>query len=95
MLQGEHFATLSTFIKLPFAIKMFALSMFEWPLKAGFTVYPVYSHTSMWVIRLNAVRIKKEIKNKKLKAPQQILTKHIFINPCPAETGCVIFQRTV
>ena len=29
---------LSTFIKLPFAIKIFALSIFEWPLKTGFTV---------------------------------------------------------
>ena len=29
---------LSTFIKLPFVIKIFALSIFEWPLKTGFTV---------------------------------------------------------
>ena len=39
MLQGEHSAILSTFIKLPFAIKPFVLSIFEWPLKTGFTVY--------------------------------------------------------
>ena len=39
MLQGEHSAILSTFIKLPFAIMTFVLSIFEWPLKAGFTVY--------------------------------------------------------
>ena len=32
MLQGEHSAILSTFIKLPFVI------IFEWPLKTGFTV---------------------------------------------------------
>ena len=38
MLQGEHSAILSTFIKLPFAIKTFVLSIFEWPLKTGFTV---------------------------------------------------------
>ena len=38
MLQGEHSATLSTFIKLPFIFKPFALSIFEWPLKAGFTI---------------------------------------------------------
>ena len=38
MLQGEHSAILSTFIKLPFAIKTFVLSFFEWPLKTGFTV---------------------------------------------------------
>ena len=38
MLQGEHSAILSTFIKLPFIIKIFVLSIFEWPLKTGFTV---------------------------------------------------------
>ena len=39
MLQEEHSAILSTFIKLPFVIKIFVLSIFEWPLKTGFTVY--------------------------------------------------------
>ena len=39
MLQGEHSAIFSTFIKLPFVIKIFALSIFEWPLKTGFTVW--------------------------------------------------------
>ena len=38
MLQGEHSAILSTFIKLPFVSKIFVLSIFEWPLKTGFTV---------------------------------------------------------
>ena len=38
MLQGEHSAILSTFIKLPFVIKTFVLSVVEWPLKTGFTV---------------------------------------------------------
>ena len=38
MLQGEHSAILSTFIKLPFVIKIFVLSIFEWPLKTGFSV---------------------------------------------------------
>ena len=32
MLQGEHSAILSTFIKLPFVIKSFVLSIFEWQL---------------------------------------------------------------
>ena len=41
MLQGEHSAILSTFIKLPFAIKTFVLSIFEWLLKTGFTVIPL------------------------------------------------------
>ena len=39
MLQGEHSALLSTFIKLPFSIKTFVLSIFKWLLKTGFTVY--------------------------------------------------------
>ena len=40
MRQGEHSAILSTFIKLPFAIKIFVLSIFEWPFYTGFTVGP-------------------------------------------------------
>ena len=32
-------AILSTFIKLPFIIQIFVFSIFEWPLKTGFTVY--------------------------------------------------------
>ena len=38
MLPLEHSAILLTFIKLPFAIKTFVLSIFEWQLKTGFTV---------------------------------------------------------
>ena len=42
MLQREHSAILSTFIKLPFVIKLFVLSIFEWPFYIGFTVtYPL------------------------------------------------------
>ena len=41
MLQWEHSAILSAFIKLPFVFKIFALSFFEWSLKTGFTVYSV------------------------------------------------------
>ena len=40
----EHSAILSTFIKLPFAIRTFSLTIFEWPLKTGFTVYVAESH---------------------------------------------------
>ena len=35
----EHSAILLTFIKLPFVNKIFVLSIFEWPLKTGFTVH--------------------------------------------------------
>ena len=38
MLQGEHSAILSTFIKLPFVFKTFVLSIFEWLLRTGFTL---------------------------------------------------------
>ena len=34
----EHSAILLTFIKLPFVIKIFVLSIFEWPFYTGFTV---------------------------------------------------------
>ena len=39
MLQGEHSAILLTFIKLRFVIKISVMSIFEWPLKTGFTVH--------------------------------------------------------
>ena len=35
---SEHSAILLTFMKLPFAIKAFVVSIFEWPLKTDFTV---------------------------------------------------------
>ena len=38
MLQKEHSAILSTFIKLPIAIKTFVLSICKWPLNTGFTL---------------------------------------------------------
>ena len=38
MLRGEHSAKLATFIKLPFVIKIFVLSIFEWQFYTGFTV---------------------------------------------------------
>ena len=41
MLQGEHSAILSTFIKLPFVIKTVVLSIFEWPPKTGFIVQTI------------------------------------------------------
>ena len=38
MLQREHSAILSTYIKLSFRIKTLVLSFFKWPFKTGFTV---------------------------------------------------------
>ena len=50
MLQREHSAILLTFIKLPFVIKIFVLSILEWPFFTGFTVY--LSKGSMTFIKL-------------------------------------------
>ena len=41
--QWEHSVILSTFIKQSFVIKIFILSIFEWPLKTCFTVYSLYN----------------------------------------------------
>ena len=38
MLQMEHSALLSTFIRLPIVIKIFVLAIFEWAFYTGFTV---------------------------------------------------------
>ena len=37
----EHSAILSTFIRLPFVIKIFVLSIFEWSFYTGFSVHIV------------------------------------------------------
>ena len=50
-IQGEHSAILSTFIKLPFVIKIFVLSIFEWPLKTGFTVTAYLQKYYLWTYR--------------------------------------------
>ena len=47
-LQRENSAILSTSIKLPFVIKSFVLSIFEWPFYTGFTVYPSISQPFIW-----------------------------------------------
>ena len=39
MLQAEHSAILLTCIKLPFVIKIYEMSIFEWLFYTGFTVY--------------------------------------------------------
>ena len=49
MLQGEHSAILLTFIKLPYAIKIFVLSIFGWPFYTGFTVFSVQLLTQLYI----------------------------------------------
>ena len=56
MLQREHSAIRSTFIKLPFVIMIFVLSIFEWALKTGFTVVSTKKN-SMCILRLNLLII--------------------------------------
>ena len=48
----EHSAILRTFIKLPFVIKTYVLSIFKWPLKTGFTVHYNFLKTHLWNARL-------------------------------------------
>ena len=58
MLQGEHSAILSTFIKLLFVIKIFVLSIFEWPFYTGFTVFYL-------VTALQGLVMTKDVTNRK------------------------------
>ena len=63
MLQREHSIILSTFIKPPFVIKIFVLSVFEWPFYTGFTVLDLRSVAYLtalldnlyWVITVNVI----------------------------------------
>ena len=58
MVQGEHSAIRSTFIKLPFVIKIFALSIFEWSLYTGFTVLSWPILQTIWTqIRNRLIRV--------------------------------------
>ena len=48
MLQREHSAILLSFIKLPSVIKIFVLSIFEWPFYRGFAVWRGYTVQSLY-----------------------------------------------
>ena len=54
--EEEHSAVLSTFIKLPFVIKIFVLSFFEWLLKTCFTVLTTYMYFLFCGVRRLGVR---------------------------------------
>ena len=49
MLQGEHSAIRLAFIKLPFVIKIYVLSVFEWPFYTSFTVRVICVHITLHV----------------------------------------------
>ena len=51
MLQGEHSAILSTFTKVPLVINILVLSIFEWPLKTGFTVFVFRAEINKMIVR--------------------------------------------
>ena len=64
MLQREHSAIPSTFIKLPVVIKTFVLPIFEWPLKTGFTVidnYFFYFSTKTYVVGTQNKHLKENL----------------------------------
>ena len=56
MLQREHSEILSTLIKLTFVIKVLVLSIFEWVLKTGFTVfeYEIIHQISVEVLNISS-----------------------------------------
>ena len=58
MLQGEHSAILLTVIELPFIIKIFVLSIFEWPFYTGFTVHYFYP---CYILKLASIKSAKLI----------------------------------
>ena len=61
MLKREHSAILLTFIKLPFAIKTFDLSIFELLLKAGFSVYEMIFSVTLSQPRLSRKLLQKQL----------------------------------
>ena len=61
MLQGEHSAILLTFIKLPFVIKIFVLSILEWPLKTGYAVVYYSSPIRPFFACLDELRTRKAL----------------------------------
>ena len=68
MLQGEHSAILTTFIKLPFVFKTLVLSIYEWPLKTGFTV----------LVNIESATIIKVCNNNKF-----LMLQPEFVKSCP------------
>ena len=65
MLQGEHSAILLTFIKLPFVIKIFVLSIFEWLFYTGFThaLHRFYCTLSWKFLSVSSSGSKKDFEN--------------------------------
>ena len=63
----EHSAIISTFIKLPFVIKIFVLSIFEWPLKTGFTMQNLWFYLNTYMRHLHIQTLQINIDERKKK----------------------------
>ena len=59
MLQGEHSAILSTFIKLPFVIKNFAVSIFEWQFYISFFCHKYHAYRNVAVLGIPCFKVLK------------------------------------
>ena len=81
-------AILSTFIKLPFVIKIFVLSIFEWSLKTGFTVI-----SSLYKFLMSTTKFGNDICSSLLKCYGQITANKIV--PCQTAQGfaCILQQN--
>ena len=75
ILQGEHSAIFSTFIKVPFVINILVLSIFQWQLKTGFTVHGVISLTDTTLYE-KLIRIYHECEGRKEKSGMRITVWH-------------------
>ena len=89
MLLGEHSAILLTFIKLPSVIKIFVLSIFEWPLKTGFTVYIGNSRT------LKFCRISQSVQSTKIgkSSPPKLFFAIGFVYNYPLFLSVIFFEN--
>ena len=67
-------------MKLPFVIKIFVLSIFEWPLKTGFTVFTDISAITLllygykYFIIFDCVQCKKILRNRVTHFPHDVMS---------------------
>ena len=73
MVQGEHSAILPSFMKLPFVINFFVLSIFEWPLNTGFTVLLMFILNLSSAIKTNITGHYDNLRFLEIKKPCYIL----------------------
>ena len=74
MFQGEYSAILSTFIKLPFVVKIFVLSIIKWSFYTGFTVVP-YDHTGIFETEMTTTD-KEQIRDELNKLIYRVMRKY-------------------